>query len=777
MPLLTTADLEAEDAAAMRLLDEETCEVETLAPREVPDVKELLEKLQDDLRWSIDYVNRIEAADEVIEAYWEGQHDSGRKVQEEGGAEPFPFNGASDQRIYLAAEIVNEKVLLQKAALVNGASTFTPVESADAPDAALMQTLVGYFLNGPMKREVRDETDFMLNWKEGYGACLWHICWHEERAVEPRSITEDDLIAMAVQSGLQAAGLPAQEELAAGAEDGSVDEGTQQMASVVIEQSGQGMLDMLLDPARETELIAALTAWDPDITPAEAKRVAKELRTDRAGTYYAPYVKESRPKWKALNLMVDAFLPAGTTDIQNAPHIPLIHWLTASQVRDRAALKGWKPEHLAKVLAAPGRQLDVGMLGSGASWVLSTASVRRGMTGSMDTVDAESKLYEIIEVLHKTTTLAGAPAVFSTVIHGAVLDAPLEHEMQPYRHGKYPLVALRRERRKRAITESRGIPELVVTSQNSIKDQHDARRNRTDLAVSPPLIVATNRAGGRISIGPNMQISERRAGTLRWFEPPKLDMDSTSIIKDERAMIDMMFGRFADSVPQPVVQLHNQALVDDFLCDLSEAVLMTTQLIQQYVPEERASRIVGTKFTMDQTRAAIQAQWDLRITFDVRDFNLDWLKQKAEMITNFVLAADTLGVVDRAGYVQYLFRAIDPVMSQTLVKPLDQAQREQLAAEDAALTEIFSGGEPELIPGQNHDALAKRMIEKTQNSETRMQLYQTNGQIRKVWDNRLKFHRTQTSQQKNKQIGRVGGKPVLGEAMSEAGTLPFEQAA
>jgi hypothetical protein len=735
-------------------------------PRSPVDVKKLIDAIEEDLRWSADFVRRIEGADETLEAFWEGQHDSGRKVASQDDPDPSPFNGASDQRIRLAEEIVAEKVLLQKAAMVNGASTFTPVEAADAPDAQLMQTLVGYFMNGPMKSELRDEIDFALHWKEAYGLSILGVAWHEELAVEPRKLTVMDLVSAATEAGMVSAGLPPEQAA-------NVDPAVVEDAITMVEnEAKEDVLSMILEPDREEELIEALQAFDPDITDAEAKRVVAELREASEATYYAPYVKESRPKWRAYMPMVDILFPPNTTHLQSAQRIEIIHRLAADQVRERAVRKSWPEGALKAVLANPGRRLTLGDYGHGTqSWVLSTAGVRRGIEDGAGGALTDEQ-FEIIEVLHRCSTPSGVPAIYATVLHASFTDAPLEHELQPYKHGKFPLVALRRERKKRALTDARGIPELVMTNQWAIKAQHDARTDRTSLANSPPLITQGVRSGGRVTIGPNSQISERRVGTLRFMPMPQVDLDSIGIVKDERLMINQFFGRFAEGVPQPVVQLHNQGLVNDFLLDVSEAVIMTTQLVQQYVSEERATRIVGMRFTPDQARAAIQAQWDTTIAFDVRDFHLEWLKQKAEMVSTFVLAADTLGVVDRGAYVQYLFRAIDPVMAQHLVRPVEEAMRTEIADEERALAVIFSGSEPELVPGGNSQARLDFMQADLTKSKARQEILRINGEVRAVWQNRAKFHQTQLAQQANKQIGRVGGKPVLAAAMADAGTLP-----
>lgn len=738
-----------------------------LNPREVPDVSRMIEEIEADMSGCASYVERLKQSDETMEAWWPGQSDDGRK-HDTTESEAYPFDGASDARIRVSEEVVNERVLIKTAATIGGRSLFKPKESGDAVNATLFTTLMNHFMSGPMKVEIRDELDFLAEWQEACGLSILFVGWHTERALEPKTITEEDLLQFAVNLGLQTSGLPSTEELGKGIESGEVDAEQIAQAEAVAEVTTDDLRDMLLDPKRTKELVRQIRQYDPEVTAAEALRVARALQADEAGDYFAPYVRESRPVWEALLPLQDVVFSGAVKNIQKAPRITRQHWLTETDLLDRAKMEGWDKAWLDLVLKNPGRALNFGM-DSGA-WVMSGSAVRWEFMSDEELVRAG--YYQITEVYSRRSSLAGAPCIYRTILHGSVNNAYGLHEVCRYKHGGYPFVAFRRERKKRPMTSSRSIPELTVTNQQSIKEIHDSRRNRNDLAVSPPVIVAGRRSGGRIRIGPDMEIPEARAGTLRWMDPPRMDMDTVAIAQDERAQLDSYFGRWSKNVPQPLVQLHQQKIVNDWLVDIGAAVLMTAQLVQQYVTAEEATRIVGTEYTLDDSRRAIQAQWDLTISFDVRDLDLEWLAKKMKMVNEFVLAGDVLNVVDKAGMTEFLFAAIDPVMAQRLVQPRAKAQQSEMDDEDRALSTIFTGGEPELMQGLDHAGRAQRMMEKTQNSPTRMQLLQTNGEIKKVWDNRLKFHQTQVSQEKNKQIGRLGGSPVLGAALSEAGKIP-----
>ncbi len=738
-----------------------------LLPRDKPNVSRMFEDLEADMDSCGHFIQRLQAADATREAWWENQSDDGRK-HDTTEYEVTPYDGAPDMRVRTAEEIVNERVLMQQAAMIGGRVQFTPKESGDATDSALFATLMRHFVEGEMLAEIRDETDFLLEWKEGGSLSLLHIGWHTERALELRTISEKDLLTFAVNAGLAVAGLPTQEEMQQSMEDGTADPAQASMVALVSEITEDDLRAQILDPSQTKNLIRQIREFDPDITAAEALRVARALQAGEEGEYHAPYVKESRPFWEALQPGVDVIFSGASRRLQSLPRITRRHWMQRADVIDRANTEKWDKDWLNLVLANPGRATQLGT-GSG-SWVMSGSATRYEFMSDDELVRAG--YYEIIEMYSRVSSQAGAPALYRTILHGAVNNAYGLHALCPYKHGKYPFIEFRRERKKRPITSGRSIPEMAATNQQSIKDLLDARRSRVELAISPPIITTGRRTGGRIRIGPDMEIPEARTGTLRWMDPPRMDVDTVAVLQDERAMLNRFWGRWDKDVPQPIVQLHQQKLVNDFLLDLSQAMRMTGQLIQQYVTPEEASRIVGTEYSLDATRRAIQAQWDVTTTFDVRDLDLDWLAKKMKLTNEFVLAGDVMNVVNKAGMTEYMFSALDPVMARQLIVPQEHAAQNEINDEDRALSIIFTGGEPELQQGQNHAARAQRMQEATFNSDTRRQALQTNGQIAAVWENRLKFHQTQIAQKKNKQIGRLGGSPVLGEALSEADKIP-----
>lgn len=736
-----------------------------LSPRTAPDIPKLIQRITESATNSTEFLMRMQDADDTKYCWWDNQYSDGRK-RSEANCQPedevLPWEGASDQRIPLAEMLCNEEALICKAALVAGAAQAQPLDSETDPAlAANLLKVLSHQFKGIMRKNIRDEIDFILDWRSTYGHAVLAIDWVEERQIEEKEISTDDLLTMAVKMGLAAAGLPSPDEAQLLADSGQeLPPGVMKEGAVVAQQSAEQLQRLLLDPEMKDRLIAAIIAFDPEMEESEARRVSTALQAGEPGIYYRPYLKTACVKWEALQAGVDVIYPSSTKDLQKSPFVARVHWLTREDLMDRAALEGWDEEMLNEVLKHPGTALDLGDAKSRFSWLLSGARVRSKL--ALDT-EEEKDMFQIVECYHRATAMAGAPCVYRTILHWQSPKKALLHEPLPKLHGRYPLVEFRRERKRKELQSSRGIPELVVTSQNLIKSFHDSRTDRLNLIMNPPATVPMNRAQGRFSIGPFAQIPVRRSGTFEWMTPPPMDMDTVAVTNDEWKLVDTRFGRFSPNVPQPLATLIQQGVVSDFLTDMSEACIMTVQTLQQYMPLEQLRRIVGGDIQWANSREEVQGQFDLQISYDVRDLNIEWLREKLELFTAFVVPNDSEGVIDRAEMTHFIFSAIDPVLAQRVVKPRDANLLNEEEDELNNIAVMFAGEEPMMKPGQNAALrlnVLKRALERSPSIQQRVMGDET---VKKVWEARMKFFQFQLDQQQNAIIGRTGGKQALGQ--------------
>jgi hypothetical protein len=730
----------------MTLQDTQT-EITELNPREKPPIQALIKEMEETIMNASDYLARIQGNDDVLECYWDGQSPDGRKHMADIGEPAAPWEGASDARLPLADEILAEQKLVMLAALTAGKLNVTPMESGDAPAAALVRPVMGYMLGTVMRQEIWEEINFWADWSLGYGHAVLHICWHVEQETVEKTITAEDLLKFAINlkldevaRQLDAAGVP-QDQVPPQAID----------ALAAVEETR--LRQLLLADERSEMLISQIQEFDAAMTHSEAQRVATALRKGEPGIYYVAREKVSRPKWEALLPFVDVFYPTETRDLQTARWIARLHWLTEVDLIARAEVEGWDEKWVEAVRKRPGHTFQIP---DNYDWAFGGAGVRFTVTSEQARL---ARLYQVVEVFYRGAGKTGVPCLYRTILNGAVRDGYALHEPCGYKHGKMPFIALRRERRRRALTTSRGIPERAQSWQRALKLQHDAREDRTSLATAPPFVVPSNRGGARQEMGPFAQIPEKRAGSFKWLEPPRFDADVVAIQGSIIAQVDRYFGRTGEGVPPAVSMLANQLLVSNFILALSEAVEQTFQLLQQYMEPIKAARVAGMPVPFSATREEIQGRFDMRLTYDVKDLDMEFLKAKFEFLEK-VLLMDTEGVVKRADLVQYIFAAVDPVLAQTVVRPAESASQNEVQDEQRNVISMALGFQVPFEMGLNFELRSKVLAEAaTQNPHVASRL-QVDPGFQERYKERWDFFQHQITQKKNAMIGVLGVDPT-----------------
>lgn len=736
-------------------------EVTHQSPREAPDVQKLFAQMESQISHFTgagSIVQRMEDAHRILHCLWDDQHPDGCKH----GDDANPYDGASDVRVRVAEEVVQECALVQYSAFVAGKTAVTPGPSVanNAPEQSQLVLAVLNHTWGQMKQNLRTALRHFIAWKETYGHAVMHVCWHEERDVEARTVTFQEIAQLAIDGELVSLQLPTTAEVKSAVESGQEppQELMQQMSQVA-EMAMDALQAMIADPEREETVVAILAEHDGDITRDEARRVARALRRgDQSVEYFAPYVKSAKPRWEPLLPFVDVFYPLDTTDIQQARWVARVHWLSRVQLEERALIEGWDEQWLEKVRAHPGRAFSGSLLAD--SWALSGVGVLHRLAS--DVLERED-CYQIIELHYRAISIAGTPCLYRTILHDAVRDSAAIHEPNPYEHGEFPYIASRRDFNDTALVASRGIPEIIGTQQWAIKGQHDARRDRVALATNPPAVVPQFRAGARYRIAPGEQIPERRTGGIRYLETPRMDVDSIKISEAEWAMIDRYFGRFSNTVPQPVTQLHQRAMVSDFLTDITAAVEQTFKLIRQYRTDEWAFRITGMDTLFHASRDLLQGDYDFTISFDPMDMDLEWLKAKLGIIGEVVLPLDSDGATDRTKLLQFAFTAIDPGLAAQVLRQSNTLQQDETEDEQNQLNKILNGLEPAFKIGQNHAGRSQFLRKMATVSPPVAKRLQEDETVRALFEARLQMHEQQVAQEQNRIIGRMGAAPVLGQ--------------
>jgi len=648
---------------------------------------------------------------------WDGQSPDGKKWATNYGANVFPWEGASDARIRLADLVCNREMQLCLTSTFAARLQMMPVESTDAVSRTAAESVLKWMLFTHCSDSLRRELEIALNIRATYGIAIMGVFWRTTTRLEEKSVSLDDLIAMAQEQGDPNSPLAM-------------------------------LIGAILDPLQEENAIAMAEQFAPGTGTAANIR---KLREGGTVEYTEPYIFESKPEWTALEPFNDVIFPTATYDLQRAPWIARREMITCEELEERVITEGYPEEFYEKAENYKGASL----------WPV---YMQQNHNRHDNILFQDYR--DLIEIWHvyskETDEKTGATKVMCRVMHPNV-DIFAKEEISPYTHGEYPFIELPRERVTRCLMESRGIPEIVSTMQAEIKTQRDYRTDRAGIAILPPMRVPANRGKLDIVLGPAVQIPERRPNEFGWMQPPPFDQGTIEIERAVRRDVNEYFGMAGEGVDPNYVALVQQHTVDRWLRDFKSIIRQTYQLMQQYMQPVEILRVSGGQAVPFQAdRESIQGQFDLIVDWDAKNLDSEALGVKLNYISQAIVPMDVAGVIDRAGLVKFIMAAVDPNLADLLVRDPGPAAAMEANDEQLAYTKIAAGTEPELpTEGQNHQLRAQVLQGIIQANPAVQQRYQQDEIFRNMIDARLKGFNFQVQQQQNAQIGRQGTLPAL----------------
>lgn len=656
-------------------------------------------------------------SDDVRYAKWSGQTDDGKKHANDPTEEPFPWDGASDTRVRMADAVINENVDVLSTAFWRGVLRASPVEAGDAGKSALATTLLGYYRDNVMRNELRQEVQLAAQWGQQYGVSVIHVTWDQQVSKKLHTFTMDEVIAMAQQApkGTALANLP-------------------------------GMIKNVDQEEVVTEMVMA----ELGLGKRRARKVVKELRENDVTEIPMDHVVRNAPSVTALKVHEDVFVAPETIELQNAPAIFRRQWMTEVQLKEAANMYGYSKEWVAQVMNTRGRVMDY-------------ANVVNSEVNDLALSDGSTEnLFEVVYAYQKRVDEDGVPNVWVTVFHPAISKVQGKTEMLDYCHGNYPFFAYRREWLTRRLLDSRGVSEICATWQQEQKAQRDALYDRASLTVLPPFVYPA-RSSQVYRLQPGSAIPEMRPNEIRFLEPPKSNPnEALEVVNYVQAQADDYFGRFTEGVNPVSSQTKRQAMAENWLMTWSEVFGKVFELIQEYVSEEELMRISGSQPGFPQSPEEIAGRMDLRVSFDVRELDQEFMLKKMEIVSKMVLPEDTAGVIDRAALTNFKMQLLDPVLARMVIpedktgasgKVFDQVNQ------DVALMALGNEAQyQEKDPTANMKLqFLQQILQGNPKYQEMLQGDERFSELMQKYSQSLQF---QVQQEQNAQIGRIGVSPA-----------------
>lgn len=671
-----------------------------------------------------DFFGRLERSRDTRFCRWDGQSDDARRH----GKNAFPWEGASDTRIRVSDETVNEQVMVLVAAFFRQQIQTIGIGGTNQARSSQITQLVKWMIYGQMLDHLWREVNLAANWRQDPGLAILSIEWEQETRVEMEPLDIEQLQA-AAQS-----------------------------------PEGEGLADvqeMLLDPLREEEALEMLQALSPMVNVNTGKRILRELREQGHSAVPTPTILKNRPRWVALRPFVDVFFRPQMDDLQREPWICRVEYVTETELRDRVVTMGYSEEFVTEALKHRGPALQQGA--SYAARYVQDPQFGRVMEDHRNDI-------ELLHMYSKDASEHQQPALYYTVFHYGIAclrgqeNLYALHQPHGYDHGQMPFVPLAREHVSRRMIDSRGVSEIAHPWQYEIKVQRDTRSDYTQIATIPPLIVPPGR-GEDFPFGPGVNWPGRRGGDPQFAKVPPYNPGSIEMEKAVRGDLDRYFGKMSEIVPPALTQLHQQHMTNGFLIECRLALRQTFQLMQQFLDDTEVQRVVGvTDREFHVSREEIQGQYDFFLDFDVKELDPEFIKEKLKTMRELVLPMDRYGTFDMTVIAAWSMRAIDPQLAAMAIRSQESASEAEELDEKNALALMFSGQEAPMKVGNLNFALRLDVLQRALMSNPELQeALRSRPIFAAMVEQRVKYLRMQISQLKNAETGITGGQAVLAD--------------
>ena len=696
---------------------------------ETPDIGYLHKELQRSL-YNGGNIARLNSNDDIRLARWEGQSDDGKKYSSNlaEGEQAFPFEGASDVRCRLVDQTINELVVLLVSSLQLGKLRVSGTEVNDASVAGSIQNLSNWMAN-KLRSDLLNEGELLAQYTLQFGWSVAHVGWERKIGLRDRVVTIPDI-------------------------EARIGNGDVLAGEAIKSLNSSGSSDITV------AFIAALLT----ISDKEAKRVCDELLTAGTSTYSEQYNVTNSPCVVALKPFDEICIPPETLDLQDARVIFKRTFLTEVELRELIKTDEWSEEFVEEAVNMAGKS----------AWYADPNLIPT-TTNITNTLHRADNLIEIVYAYSRQVNEEGIPSIYYTVFCPQVReDLFAKHSMLSYAHGLYPFVEYRRERLRRSVIESRGIPELAYTDQQEIKAQHDSIRDRTAFETLPPIKVK-KRLGTQNLIQPGGLLPVTTPDDYTFLSPPSGNPAlAFNLIDRVEARNAAYFGLYHPNVPTVKTQTTQQFIVNNWMNVWGNIYKQMISLTLQYMDGAEIERVVGMPIVM--TPQELSSNYDFLVSYNIRELDTDYVLEKLKAISSFVVPMDSGGVIDRNKLTARFVEAISPEAAKDII--LDQASASKRMYEDVQtdIAKMMMGMEVQYV---ENDPAAETKLQYAQDilqkNPKSQQAAQQDQQFQALIQNYFKNLQMPVSQQKNKTIGRIGVTPVsdkMKENASQQGQMP-----
>ena len=643
--------------------------------------------------------------------FWPGKSRDHRKH----GADAFPWEGASDIECHIIDERITRLVALFMSSLRRANVRAFPVESGDIVRSKVVSGFLKWMVSSGYIPRFYREMELGANYLMERGILITYVGWHREdrtfkQLIDLNQIAEiSPEAAMAIQSG-----------------------------------------------DSDEELILLLQNTFDGVTEKRAKKALKQLRKE--GVTELPVVRRqvNSPEVKTLAPDGDFFFPPYVTDPQRAPYCFWKTYYTAQELQTKVSTDGWDEDFVDYIISKyRGVNID---------------SIEREQEGrrSISLTDNAYEADELIEIVYGYQRLIdeedGSEGIYCTVFHkefsgNEIVPGYAKFELLNG-YEDYPVVVTRLAEDTKRLYDTQTIPDILRGIQNQVKVEKDSRIDRNSLATLPPILHPVGQAP--TDWGPGRMIPYRRKGDLDFAPAPAYNQGSLEMETTLTDLADRLVGLDEKSKISTVRQ---QFLVDKFLSHTAEVLRMSFKCFQRFGPDEIFFRVTGIPDAQVFSKGNPDENFDILINFDVLNTDPEnvqaKLKQFAEL-TQF----NTNNRMSMDNFLDIAASAVDPVMADAILQPVESAQEEVVKQVTDDLAKIFAGIEMPARPAGAQ--IAMQVIQEYTQQPDIAQRAATDEAFSARLQKYVGQYTFQMQQAQNAQIGRVGTAPAqMGEISTQ----------
>jgi hypothetical protein len=635
--------------------------------------------------------------------WWPGKSRDHRKH----GADAFPWEGASDTECHLIDERITRLVSLFMSSLRRANVRAFPVESGDIARSKLVSGFLKWMVSSGYIPRFYREMELGANYLLERGILISFVGWHRE----DRSFKQE----------------------------------------IDLAQIGQMSPDLYraIESGEEDEMLVAMMQNIFDgVTEQRCKKALKELRKN--GTTELPVVRRqvNAPEVKTLAPDGDFFFPPYVTDPQRAPYCFWRTYYTPQELENKVTTDGWDADFVEHVIDKyRGVNID---------------SVEREQEGrrSISLTDNAYEAEELIEIVYGYQRLIdkvdGSEGIYCTVFHKNFDGNELAPGYAKFEllngYEDYPIVVTRLSEDSKRLYDTPTMPSLLRGLQNQVKVERDSRIDRNSLATLPPILHPVGQAP--TDWGPGRMIPYRRKGDLDFAPTPAFNQGSIEIESTLTNLADKIVGLDEGTA---MSQVRKQFLVDKFLSHTAEVLRMAFRCFQRFGPDEVFFRVTGIPDPQVFNKGNPDENFDILINFDVLNTDPETVQAKLQQFAS-LNQLNANGRMNVDSLLDVAASAIDPVMADAVLQPVETAQQQVVKDVTDDLTKIFSGIEMPARPAGAQIAL--QVIQQYSQQPDVAQRLQSDEAFAARLQKYAGQYTFQMQQAQNAQIGRVGTAPA-----------------